>query len=500
MPTLDELEFVVLDTASGEITHANTYASSFDTNSRTLANEEGFQQTLLSAYEAANLNPPDAPVTLLMPTFFCREMEGAVVSEDDKTALMEALTAEVERFYLFKRSEPAIEFYKTAPNRVFYAAFLAPELEKLVNSFESIAAPIKKIDLSLFAAIRGVLAVGVMQNEVAENTLWALYSISDGAFTISILEGHQLRQSQEVTLSMASFDLQTLATEMRQQTEDLFAKFSITKVLLINSSNHVDGEALASYLEMPTDVLVINQDASNIKSKDMARGLYPCTLEAIGGASSLPQPSLNFLPKAFLAKNQLASLRKALEFGFIGLNVTVFIVGLIVYGIILLFNSFKESEIQAMQQKSSGFQLSGQIKDITVQRFAKALNDENILINDFMVESARMMPKDIWTNKLLLQASDTALDKVRFERPIIEIEGNTNQPDLVNSFASQLSKKFEKFQLFVEKVEPSVSTEGPSTFAWAIKSKELPAEATAQPTQPQQGPNGKHIPGLPPQH
>ena len=150
-PTLDFVELVQLDPKSGQLEKAVALPCQFDPLTRQVTDRDAFLQTIRDLYSLTRI-PLNTPAVLVLPGFFTREIE--LPAEFKKDELRFALVSEAERFYLFKKSEPQIDWINLDSHRLLYAAFHKNEIEKYQKIFQELRIPLLAIELSYFALLR----------------------------------------------------------------------------------------------------------------------------------------------------------------------------------------------------------------------------------------------------------------------------------------------------------------------------------------------------------
>ncbi len=213
-PMLDAMELVQFNEKSGEIEQAVSLPCSFDTITRQMVDRDQIAQALRDLYSIGRL-PMSTPAVLVLPGFFTREIE--MPAEFSREELQFALVSEAERFYIFKKTEPVVDWVKLDDNRLLYSAFPKVEIEKYVHTFQELRIPLLAIELGSFSLMRGLLATGVLGNDsIVRNESWCLVIISDNAMCASIQQGLKIQKTTDVPLSDATSGDEAAVSDIQQ--------------------------------------------------------------------------------------------------------------------------------------------------------------------------------------------------------------------------------------------------------------------------------------------
>ena len=137
-PTLDAIELVQYDDRTGEIEKASSLPCQFDMASRQVSDWEQLGQVIRDLF-AMNRVSGGTPAVLVLPGFFTREIE--LPAEFSREELRFALVSEAERFYIFRKTEPWIDWIRLEDGRILYAAYPREEIEHYIQVLRRIAFP-----------------------------------------------------------------------------------------------------------------------------------------------------------------------------------------------------------------------------------------------------------------------------------------------------------------------------------------------------------------------
>jgi len=483
-PTLDYVELVQIDPKTGQLEKAASLPCQFDPLTRQVTDRELLLQTVRDLYNMSRL-PMSTPAVLVLPGFFTREIE--LPAEFRKDELRFALVSEAERFYLFKKSEPQIDWIHLDDIRLLYAAFPKAEIEKYQKVFQELKIPLLSIDLSYFAALRGLVATGAIQEEIDSGSRWGLMIISDSTFFVSIQNGPKILRTTDAPLSVGGDEAHAVVEEIQQDYEAFIEDDQLTKLIVINNSNLPGLEDALRRLNLSPSTIFIEQNAATLGSRGATEGEYPCSLEGLGGVfyKQFPEmPELNFLSDSGEDVAGIMHYRSlAIKWLAIG-NGLLFFLCLALWGIFALLTISKDHQREEISQKAS--KLSGSLDvsrlgEIKRKKFVKSVIDDNVTINNFLVTLGTQVKNDVWLDKIELTTTGIS-------QPLsVKLEGRTTSNlDEVNKLPTALNSVLKNTPLEVSNAAQDNSTDGQTLFTWTIQNQGAASTTNAGPT-PQAG-------------
>lgn len=475
-PTLDFVELIQLDPKTGQLEKAASLPCQFDPLTRQVSDRDAFLQTVRDLYNM-NRIPMNTPAVLVLPGFFTREIE--LPPEFKKEELRFALISEAERFYLFKKSEPQIDWIKLDNDRLLYAAFPKMEIEKYQKVFQELRIPLLTIELSYFALLRGLVATGAVQDEIEAVSRWGMLAISDSSFFVSIQDGVKILRTTDAPLSMGGEDTHSVVQEIQQDFEIFLEEDLLSKLVVINNSSHQGLDELLMNLNLAPNTIFIEQNGVTLGSRGSTEADYPCSLEGLGGVfyKHFPDmPELNFLPETGEDLVGILHYRSAaIKWLAIG-NALVFVLCLMIWGVFGVMMIAKDHDREEITQRASKISNSldpTRLTDIKRKKFIKTVVDQNVLMNNLLVTLGTQIKHDIWLDKVEVSA-------VGFNHPLsVKMDGRTiNNLDEVNKLPSMLNGVLKDSPLQVSNAAQNTSPDGQSYFTWTIQNQGAPAATT----------------------
>jgi hypothetical protein len=476
--TLDAIELVQFNEKSGDVEKLASLPCAFDPVTRQMADREQMTQTVRDLYNVNRL-PFSTPAVLVLPSFFTREID--LPAEFSRDELRFALVSEAERFYVFKKTEPQIDWINLDKDRLLYSAFPKTEIDKYTSVFQELRIPLMAIELSYFSMIRGLLATGVLGNESILNPEpWCLVTISNNSMFASIQKGLKLQKTIEVPLSIMEDGDQTAISEIQQDFVTFSANESFQKLFFINNSRNINSQDVLMALGYSGEVVLIEQNGSTLRSRGAVDGVYPCSLEGIGGVfrSRFSELSgLNFLPETSEDIASISHYQKQAMKWLLMINAGMFVLSLVLWGLLTLIVWQKEQEahmVVQQVQRLGNATTPGEMLNVERRQFSKKVVDRNVRINNFLVKAGTAIPKDAWLEKVDLTSD------VPSQPWTVSMVGKALKLDSVNQMLNDVNSEADSMPVQVQSAAQATSADGQAYFTWTLQT----ANSQAQPGQP----------------
>lgn len=471
-PTLDYVELVQYDDKTGEIDKASVLPCRLDPVSRQVVDWEHMGQTIRDLF-SMNRIVPGTPAVLVLPSFFTREIELPI--EFSKDELRFALVSEAERFYIFKKAEPQIDWVNLDEGHLLYSAYPKSEIEKYVQLFQENHIPLMGIELNYFSILRALTATGAVSDEIESQSRWCLLVISDYSFFSSIQEGVRIIKTTDAPLSSSEDGESSAVQEIQQDFESFTEPEIFTKLIVVNNASRIRSEDLLSRFNFGGELVLIEQNGTTLRSRGSEDANFPCSLEGIGGVfySEFQELSrLNLLPETSEDVAGILHFRKAALKYLAIINAGTFVLCLALWGLLSLMLWQKDQEIQSLSKQVVSLASSSDTKhmqELSRKRFVKKSVEQNIQLNNLMVNLGRLAPSNTWLEKIELDTSDINL-------PVqVKLEGKSLKLDEVNNLNAELGKGFPDVNLEVSNAAPVTSPDGQSYYTWSIQNKVVEA-------------------------
>jgi len=435
--SLSHLELLQYDVLKGQFLKVDSVEIMFDPATRDfLEDASHFKSAVLKLYQR-NKIPTRIPATLVVPSFFTREYEVPETVEGEDIATI--LISEAERFYVFKKIDPAIGYINLKDNRLLYTAYPKGPLELIQQYLTELKIPLISIDCNYTAIVRGLVAMGVVQEEITNQVKWGLIIINDYNVFLAVVEGNLIEKIRESPLPLQNMEENALLAEVKGDFKEFFGYEILTRMVIVNNSFKVYSPLLVEMLEFqgPTDIFDQNQRTLN--SLGAQEGPFPCSLEAAGGAlvHVLPQvPALELFDTNKIQVFVDEERQNLIAYSLIGLGVLLFVMQFAL-GFLLSYLTDTETAQGARLQNDINSTLSSLaiVPEVKRKLFVKNGILQNYKINNLMIEMHRTLPPDAWLTEVSLKSSPD------FKNLDLAIKGGSLSPDSLNAYVKELNKE-----------------------------------------------------------
>lgn len=475
-PTLDYVELIQFDDKTGEIEKTASLPCEFDPASRQMTSRDQMAQTIRDLYNM-NRIPFNTPAVLVLPSFFSREIE--LPTEFTKDELRFALISEAERFYIFKKVEPQLDWINLDDSRLLYSAIPRTEIEKYMQIFQELRIPLVAIELSYFSIMRGLVATGAVSEEIDAAQRWCLLVISDTTFFASIQEGFKILKTTDAPLSVTADDDFSAVTEIQQDFESFSETEAFGKLIVVNNSSRISGDALLGKLSFQGHLILIEQNALTLRSRGAAEAQFPCSLEGIGGVfyTQLPElPRMNFLLETGEDVVGIMHYKKQAFNWLLIANAGVFVLSLVLWGLLTLVvwqKDLQKDEVTKQANQISASSDPEKLNDVNRKKFTKKIVDQNVQINNLLVKIGGGVQNDVWLDKITVNA-DT------LDQPLqLNVEGRALNLSQVDDLKNNLNTSLPSKDLEVSNAAQATTQDGQTYFTWTVQNKAATAAAAA---------------------
>lgn len=480
-PSLDYVELVQFDEKSGEIEKASSLPCQFDTVSRQMGEREQMTQTIRDLFNM-NRIPFGTPTVLVLPSFFTREID--LPAEFTREELRFALVSEAERFYVFKKSEPQIDWINLDQSRLLYSAFPKSEIEKYMKVFQELKIPLLGIELSYFSILRGLVATGAVAQEVERDEPWAMLVVSDYSFFASIQQGMKILKSTDAPLSVTTDDDLSTIQEIVQDFESFTDRETFNRLIVVNNANRISSEDLLCRIAFPGSLIQIDQNALTLRSRGAGEAPFPCSLESIGGVfykQYADIPGINFQLDTGEDLAGILQYREVALKWLLVSNGAIFLLSLLVWGVLALFIWQKDMEresIAAQMSKLGAGVDTQKMDEVNRKKFIKKTVGQNVQINNFLVRLGTVLQPSgqegapaIWLDKIQLTVGG------QDSPPTVILDGKATQLDGVNAMLTPLNGFVPGLNLQVSNAAPATSDDGQAYFTWSVQNESATTSA-----------------------
>ena len=178
LPSWDALELILWD--GREVVKADSIAIAGDASKRHLP--DNLDESIQALFGSLQL-PVSTPTSVVIPSLFTRLFEHPPELNGDE--LYFALLGEAERFYLFKKEEPVLDFQTLQSAQLdeanpellntLYSGFSLEPIEKLHDALQINQVNFSVIELNYLAALKGLIATGTIAELIDNQESWGFF-------------------------------------------------------------------------------------------------------------------------------------------------------------------------------------------------------------------------------------------------------------------------------------------------------------------------------------
>ncbi len=448
--SLSHVELLQYDAAKGAFEVTDSEEFMFDPATRELIDDEDRLKTNIKRLFERNKILFRTQTTLVLPSFFTRQyaLPEDVLAEDIKPILI----SEAERFYIFKKVDPEIGYCAIKGDQVLYTAYPKMPLNLIHSVFNELKIPLASIDVNYTAILRGLVAMGVVHQEIENQLKWGILVISDFNVFMAVMEGTAIEKTLETPVPMQNTDEEILMSEIKEDFQQFFGLEILSKMVLVNNSLKLYSPTLGDKIDFHGPIEFFDQNDGTLASRGAKDAAFPCTLEAVGGAlvNMVPEiPPLEMCDpdniETFVDDKRLDTI----AYGLIGVGVLLIALW---WGTSTLLSTFTKGELQ----KSSTLQASisqtlsslSIIPEVKQKLYVKEGTFQNDKVNNIIVEIFKALPPDTWLKTVSIKASSD------FKTISLDIAGGAVNADPLNTYVKELDAQLKASEPLAPTVTP----------------------------------------------
>lgn len=434
------LEMIEVDNIAGRITKYATKPLNYDAINRRMESYTEFAKGLNELFEEFDISS-SSNVILSLPNLLFGLMDVPKILHGD--TVKNVILSEVEQSYIFKSNEPIVSWHnlsrgkkkrKDKPNNILYTAIQKDVIENILEACQVVGCRFLTIETSHLSTLRGLAFLGLIADQVKEDSVWQLLIVDANVFSIITMQGQIPIKYYEEPLALKSFEEDEIYKAIASSANEVLnnEKIKYKDVLILSQTDFINAEALKAELDVgshPVDILNSNKYSQMALypvgydvPEDMAEQI---SLTSIGAAAFLfyNYPIyLNYIKETVEERenidDQIGNIK--INLGNIELNITrntirrlsvifaaIMLVPLfliyIIIGQLFLPNEQSKAENLAASIESINRQIkelteSGQQTHFDINTAAKKSVEKN---KDLLFKYSllgEVIPKDIWIN------------------------------------------------------------------------------------------------------
>lgn len=465
-PSLSHLEMVQFDYKQGVFWVMDNEPFAFDKNTREMEYDAETLQLALKRLYTRNKVPLRTPTFLVLPSYFTRQFLPAD-NMSDPAEIESKLISEVERFYVFKSVDPKVGYAPCKGRQLLYTAYPLTAIQSIESVFAELKIPLITIDCNYTAILRGLVTLGLVEREVAEDLKWSLVVLSDSTIFMSVIEGQLVEKVLESPIDMSQTD-----TFLKDIAEDFknFCGFEVlNKVVIVNNSQKIYSTQLLETLEFDGPKDIFDQNPNTLKTFGNPEAAYPSSLEAVGGALirqvsyvpplNLSSPGTDDVGADDDLKNKIA----------IGIGLA----GALFYGANMGVGQFLDSGALSMGQDAAT--ISGEISqslaslgilnEAKTKFYVKKALDNNTVYSNVFIKLIQALPPDAWINEVQMNSDTT------FKSYKMDVKGFALTSGPVNNYLNEIKAQLPAETNIVPSIKP-ITQEGQRLFEFEFSTAE----------------------------
>ena len=258
------LEMAVWDSAANVIKNYSREPLEYDEAKREIVNYEDFKNKLHKLFQACGVVASKANVYFSIPTVWFGYKDNLPLMVDDE-ALKNIVISELDQTFIFKRHDP-IPFWFDAPSvdndtkSVFYSAIQADSMASICTAFKELGANLISLDCSLFADLRGLIAVGVGRDLVNSGLQWSLMIVNNSGFQLFGLQGDEFIEYYEEPLPIKSYVGEEIYSAIDNAAQIALMSSLSSTLVIISETDLVSAEILGSRLQFNGQMITVEDN------------------------------------------------------------------------------------------------------------------------------------------------------------------------------------------------------------------------------------------------
>ncbi len=437
LASMSHLELLQYDIQKSSFEHMDSEEFLFDPSTREFLEDDEQFKTVIKRLFDRNKIPYRTPTSLVFPSFFTRQysIPDDLLGEDLTTILV----SEAERFYVFKKVDPDIGYCAIKNNQILYTAYPKLTLDIIRNAFIDLKIPLVSIDCNYTATIRGLVAMGVVQQEIANQLKWGVLIISDYNIFMSIVEGSLIEKTLEAPVSLQNTEEDALLSEVKADFQEFFGFEVLSRIVIVNNSLKIYSPTLAEKLGFQGITDFFDQNDATLTSRGAEDAAFPCTLEAVGGAlvrAFAEVPAMEMADPNAMDNLVDEGRKNLIAYCLIGLGAIIFLIQMGIGSLLDYFTQNENAKTAVLQGDiNTALNNLSIVPEIKRKLYIKQAVYQNYRISNLVIKIYKSLPADAWLKESVIKSA-TDLKSIE-----VNINGSTLTPDPLNAFVKELNNE-----------------------------------------------------------
>ncbi len=263
-----EIEILELD-KNFMITNYSSIPISYNAFTKEIENFAQLENQLRAVFGELGISPKSSKAYVSIPTVV---IDHAVlfssIKEGDASNIKTALTAELEKNYIFKKYDAASSYYEIESEAasdqfvVCYTGIREDQFAQIKNILEDeLGLTLLAIDSSFSSLINGVITTGKIDLKyIEEKANWTILNITSNSYMLFYMRGHELVSVYEEPLAVKSFSEEEVYQVIISSFELVMNNYPSAAYVVVSQSDDVSAEYLSSLITTNAKVTYIDDN------------------------------------------------------------------------------------------------------------------------------------------------------------------------------------------------------------------------------------------------
>jgi hypothetical protein len=211
------------------------------------------EYSIRKSFEELGL-PLNSQVFLSLPTTLISHITLPNILDEESIKM--ALISEVEKSYVFKKSEPQVSYLKISENAenetsfIAFSPFQIDLLQQIKEVFDKIGINVLAIDTSYASLIRGIIESGMADKNLQDEINWNILLINTNSYVIFSMIGDKLIEVYEDPIAIKSFSEDEIYPAITSAASSSLMNYMSEDIIIISESDDVSAEILSNYFNV----------------------------------------------------------------------------------------------------------------------------------------------------------------------------------------------------------------------------------------------------------
>ena len=265
-----EIEILELDNKTFQINNYSNIPISYNAFTKEIENFAQLENQLRAVFGELGISPKSSKAYVSIPTVV---IDHAVlfssIKEGDASNIKTALTAELEKNYIFKKYDAASSYYEIETNDaasdqfvVCYTGIREDQFAQIKSILEDeLGLTLLAIDSSFSSLINGVITTGkIDQKFIEEKANWTILNITSNSYMLFYMRGHERVSVDEEPLAVKSFSEEEVYQVIMSSFELVMNNYPSAAYVVVSQSDDVSAEYLSSLINTQAKVTYIDDN------------------------------------------------------------------------------------------------------------------------------------------------------------------------------------------------------------------------------------------------